>query len=180
MGRPIVADSCDFGWVAAWASEMGDADTLGGLLAHADRYMAPTRREGGLYYPRNDTVSDAEGNRTEVEPLTGNVLLGYARLNVPDGLWTLYNEPWESEHWNEPALSEVSEDVDVAEAFFDHASHTLRFAVQRNRERAGDGIVELRNVDRDAEWTFGPGFERDGNSLRCPAGGFHTVIIKLR
>lgn len=30
-----------------------------------------------------------------VDPITGNVLLGSARLNLPDGLWTLYNVPWQ-------------------------------------------------------------------------------------
>ncbi|MCO5553481.1 hypothetical protein L7F22_007003 [Adiantum nelumboides] len=43
MGHPIVSDTCDFGWVAAWASEMGDRETLDGLLAHADRFMASDR-----------------------------------------------------------------------------------------------------------------------------------------
>ena len=38
MGQTIISDDCDFGWVAAWASEMGDAETLRGLLTHADRY----------------------------------------------------------------------------------------------------------------------------------------------
>lgn len=42
MGQTIISDDCDFGWVAAWASEMGDAETLRGLLTHADRFMNPT------------------------------------------------------------------------------------------------------------------------------------------
>lgn len=92
-GQTIVSDDRDFGWVTAWTAELGDAATLGGLLAHADRYMRPTLIDGGLYYPRNDIAEDAAGNRTLVEPHTGNVLLGYARLNVPDRLWDLYNRP---------------------------------------------------------------------------------------
>jgi hypothetical protein len=49
MGQDVVNDTCDFGWVSAWASEMGDQDTLDGLLAHADRFMNPAWRDGGLY-----------------------------------------------------------------------------------------------------------------------------------
>ena len=30
MGQPVVNDTCDFGWVAAWAAEMGDHETLEG------------------------------------------------------------------------------------------------------------------------------------------------------
>ncbi len=108
MGNTVVNDTCDLGWVAAWAAEMGDHDTLGGVLAHADRFMAPTWADGGLYYPRNDTLTDADGHRTEIEPMTGNVLLGYARLNVPDGLWGLYNRPWGPEHHTNPRWSPSS------------------------------------------------------------------------
>jgi hypothetical protein len=179
MGQRIIADSCDFGWVAAWASEMDDTQTLNELLAHADRYMAPTWRDGGLFYPRNDTPSDTLGNRTEVEPLTGNVLLGYARLNVPDGLWKLYNEPWGREHWTEPAIGEVSRDIDVAEAVYDRDSRTLRFTVRRNPDVAGDAILALQNVDRNSEWTLGPAFERDGDLLHCQADEFNTITITL-
>jgi Linalool dehydratase/isomerase len=83
------ADPRHFGRVAAWASEIGDEDTIGGLLDHADRFMNPSWQDGGLYCPRNDALTDESGNRTEIEPMSGNVLLGYARLNVQDGLWTL-------------------------------------------------------------------------------------------
>ena len=62
MGQRVVTDDCDFGWVTAWTSEMGDEASLAGLLAHADRYMNPSWTDGGLYYPRNDTVTDENGN----------------------------------------------------------------------------------------------------------------------
>jgi hypothetical protein len=51
MGQPLISDACDFGWVIAWASEMGDETTVGGLLAHADRFMKPTWRDGGCTIP---------------------------------------------------------------------------------------------------------------------------------
>lgn len=116
MGHELVTDTCDFGWVTAWASEMGDEPTLHRLLEHVDRFMNPAWRDGGLYYPRNDARFDERGNRTEVEPMTGNVLLGYARLNVPDGLWGLYNRPWEPGHFTEPALTSVDQNVEVSRA----------------------------------------------------------------
>lgn len=117
MGQRIVSDDCDFGWVAAWTSELGDTASLAGLLRHADRYMQPTWEKGGLHYSRNDVVEDAAGNRTLVEPHTGNVLLGYARLNVPDGLWGLYNRPLEKAFFSDPALVEVGDGVSVRRAF---------------------------------------------------------------
>jgi Linalool dehydratase/isomerase len=154
MGQTLIADSCDFGWVATWASEMGDAATLDGLLAHADRFMDPTWRDGGLYYPRNDTEFDDDGNRTEIEPFTGNVLLGYARLNVPDGMWKLYNQPWGPAHFTEPALTVVAGDVAVSHARFTPSSGTLAFRVQRHGERRGDGSITLGNVADREQWTL--------------------------
>ena len=116
MGQAVISDTCDFGWVAAWASEMGDRETLDGLLAHADAFMSPTYLDHGLYYPRNDQKADGEGNRTEIEPMSGNVTLGYARLNVPDGLWGLYNSPWPKDHFEQMALTGVARDVEVTQA----------------------------------------------------------------
>jgi hypothetical protein len=144
MGQTVVNDTCDTGWVAAWASEMGDRATLDGILAHADRHMAPTWRDGGLYYPRNDAGTDADGHRTEIEPMSGNVLLGYARLNVPDGLWGIYNQPWGPEHHREPALVEVERDVEVSRA--EVIDGVLHAQLRRDRTLPGAGHVTLAHL----------------------------------
>ncbi len=152
MGQTMVNDDCDFGWVTAWVSEMGDAETLRGLLTHADRYMAPRWRDGGLYYPRNDSMEDAGGNRTLMEPMSGNVLLGYARLNVPDGLWHFYNEPWDDTHFAAPALLRVAPDVDVSKAVFDPLANRLEFSLQQIESSASDGTVLLGNISSRGPW----------------------------
>ena len=139
-----ITDTCDFGWVAAWASEMGDTTTLDSLLAHADRFMNPTWREGGLYYPRNDIPADADGNRTELEPMSGNVLLGYARLNTPDGLWGLYTNPWPASHFEEPALTVVDRDVEVSQA--EVVDGVLRARLRRTPDVPGEGTVTIGRV----------------------------------
>ena len=90
--------------------------------------MNPTWADGGLYYPRNDTVEDRGGNRTMIEPMSGNALLGYARLNIPDGLWHFYNDPWEASHFEEPAVSRVGDDVDISLALFDKSANRLKLA----------------------------------------------------
>lgn len=157
-GNPVIGDACDHGWASVWASEMGDTATLEGLLAHADRYMNPTWMRGGLYYPRNDQRTDADGHRTEVEPMVGNVLLAYARLNVPDGLWRLYNEPWGREHHREPALTTVSPDVDVSVAHFDREARELTFRVARATDRPGHATVVIGNLEAaGAEFTVREG-----------------------
>jgi Linalool dehydratase/isomerase len=130
MGHKVINDSSDFGWAAAWASEMGDEQTLAGLSAHAQRYLSPTWRDGGYYFPRNDVEQDPQGHRTLMAPMTGNVLLGYASLNVPDGLWGLYNLPWSPAQHTNPALVIVDDGVDVLQAYFDGAAGALHFVLQ--------------------------------------------------
>lgn len=198
MGQRIISDDCDFGWVTAWVSEMGDAETLRGLLTHADRYMAPTWLDGGLYYPRNDMVENADGIRTLIEPMSGNVLLGYARLNIPDGLWHLYNEPWEPTHFEEPAIVAVGSDVDISRAIFDSARNTLNFAIERRRDVRGNGTVRIAKALARGPWSLacdGAEMARgSGNSLQiagslrigvdgsdvllyCPAGFAHLCAM---
>lgn len=150
MGKSLTYDWGDFGWMATWASEMGDEKTRTGLLAHADRFMRPTWSDGGLHYPRNDEKEDANGNLTLVDPITGNVLLGYARLNVPDGLHKLYNEPWGDAHFAEPLLAHVDDGVAVRLAYFDEGDSTLRFEAARIPGRHG-GEIGLTGIHDVAE-----------------------------
>jgi Linalool dehydratase/isomerase len=109
----------DLGTIAMFLSEMGDAATLAQLLAHADQHMQPTWVQGGLHYPRNDRNYDAAGNMIWMDPLTGNALLGYARLNVKNGMAAIYNQPWTRAHFARPAVQEVRGEVDLLRAHWE-------------------------------------------------------------
>jgi hypothetical protein len=177
---------------------MGDAATRDGLLRHADRFMNPTWRDGGLYYPRNDQAEDAYGNRTLMEPQTGNALLGYARLNVPDGLWRLYNEKLDRGFLTSPALTRVADDVEVRRAVFDGGA--LRFTLSLRSDRRGAGTVLLGRMAGRGPWVLrcggrdiargqGMSIEASGAStlrvdgegleLRCPPTGIHDFEMAL-
>ena len=196
MGERIVSDDCDFGWVAAWASEMGDEQTLQGLLSHAGRFMQPSWSRGGLYYPRNDEPEDGRGNRTLVEPHTGNVLLAYARLNAPDGLFHLYNDPLDVEFFSTPALAEVGSDIDLHSAFF--RDNALKFRMSLRGQ--GSGEVVIGRIARYGAWELecdgkviargqGDRLEstssgdivqgRDGIVLRCPPHCVHDFEMRF-
>jgi hypothetical protein len=168
MGQAVVNDTCDTGWVAAWASEMGDRTTLDGILAHTDRFMSPTWRDGGLYYPRNDVPTCADGHRTEIEPMSGNVLLGYARLNVADGLWGLYNRPWDATHHREPALVEVDRDVEVSRA--EVVDGVLHARLRRDRTLRGAGTVTLGRLPGGVRIRLG------GSEIAGRADGGRVVL----
>ena len=80
-----------WGYVFQWVSEVGDTGTLTALLNHADENMKPSWENGGLYYPRS------MGSDEEMDPYTGNVAVGYARLNVPDGQKKMWEGAWTKE-----------------------------------------------------------------------------------
>lgn len=169
MGQSLTYDWGDFGWVVAWASEMGDTATVDGMLAHAERFMNPVRRDGALFYPRNDTAFDPDGNLTLMDPISGNVLIGYARLNVPDGLWKLFNRPWGDEHFSEPLLTEVADDVDVRLAWFDRDTATLHFALQR-AHGTDDGRVTVSGIG--SSWTL----IQDGSVIASSDGATDDTV----
>ncbi|HUA84563.1 MAG TPA: hypothetical protein VMB85_11930 [Bryobacteraceae bacterium] len=198
MGEKIVSDDCDFGWVTAWASEMGDTAVLDGLLRHADHFMRPTWRKSGLYYPRNDEPEDEFGNRTLLEPHSGNVLLGYARLNVPDGLWELYNKPLNRSFFEDPALTRVGGNVAVLRAVF--RLGVLRFTLGRYPDACGNSEVLIGRIEKRGPWVLrcdgrdgarGNGLlvtesaasyirtDGDGLALQCPPTGTHDFELRF-
>lgn len=160
-GRSMPYKNSDLGWVATWASEVGDTQTRDGLLGYADRYMKPAVRDGGLYYPRNDAVYDESGQYVEMDPLTGNALLAYSRLNVAGGLWTLFNEPWSASHFEEPALARVDFDLDVSRA--EMRDGLLEVRLQRRSDVTGEGTVDLDRVLQRGDW----GISVDGTEIAC-------------
>ena len=159
MGQTVVNDDSDFGWAATWASEMGDCETLQGLLLHAQRHMRSSWKDGGFFYPRNDVALDDSGNRTLMEPMCGNVLLGYADLNISDGLWRLYNEPIPREEHTYPALTTVGDDVDVLRARYNVESSTLSFTLRKNELGKGDTQVQVGRLPPTVGWTLLVGAE---------------------
>jgi hypothetical protein len=164
-------------WVAPWASEMGDQTTLEGLLAYADAHLGREWRDGGLLYRRNDNASDDQGRATLVDPLTGNVMLGYSRLNIPHGLWRMYNRPLDAEHHRSPALVGVADDVDVSQAVFDRATGNLTFRVRRRTDVAHngslkEGTVEIGRLAGRRNWTL-----RRGDQVVAKGGRGDTLLV---
>lgn len=153
-GLTLDYDAGDLGFVAAWASEMGDRATLDGLSRHADRFMDPTWAKGGRYYPRQDRRCDADGNQTLMEPITGNALMAYAALNVPDGMWGLYNRPWGGDHFAEPLIVELSNTLDVPRARYDPAHRRLGFTLSPRADRNGPTTLAIANVFGHGPWTL--------------------------
>ena len=169
--RPFPWRTPDFGYLAMWVSEMGDTEMLRGLLAHADRHMNPTWDRGAFYYPRNDQSNDADGNMTFMDPVTGNAMLAYARLNVSDGLWSLYNRPFAPAHFREPALEGVTGDADVLGARFVVERQQLQLAVRGRGGKGAQATLLVANLPTDRAWVArheGRVVARSGGERRDP------------
>jgi hypothetical protein len=178
----------DFGWCCMWASEVGDTELLDRFLAYADKHMNPAWEKGGYYYPRNDNYEDEDGFIEMVSPCAGNALLPYARLNVPDGLWGLYNKPWGRDHFAEPLITEVSDNVDVLRARYLPEYKKLIFTLAPRNDRDGDARLVIANVwgDGRGDWTFSVdgeeaasarNAEMTSNRLACKRDGDALEIV---
>jgi hypothetical protein len=166
--------SPDFGYAAIWASELGDEAVLQGLLNHADRHMSPTYEKGGIYYPRNDSSWDADGNMIYMDPLTGNSLLGYARLNVPDGLMHFYNQTGGGGDLSKPVLEDMVPRVDVTRAY--HQGNRLNLTMQSRDDGPVSVKLTISRVDSAKAWSL----ERDGVVVGRPGEGYGDVQVEQR
>lgn len=157
--NPVVNDpnykwySPSIGYSAIWMSELGDTERLDGLLAHADQYMNPTWEKGGLYYPRNDTTWNADNEMTFMEPLSGNAMIAYSRLNPAGGLNQIYRNPWTPTKFKSPILANDPTGVYVTKAYYDGSEKDLVLGIEPVAE--GSTATSLK-VERGASrhWTL--------------------------
>ena len=65
-----------------------------------------------------------------MDPHTGNVLLGYARINVKDGLRKLFEGPLTDAHFAAPSLASLSKGIDVRRARYDAERRMLAVTLE--------------------------------------------------
>ncbi|KAL4939998.1 hypothetical protein BDV06DRAFT_230678 [Aspergillus oleicola] len=160
-----------WGWNAVWSQEMGDQETVDRLLEYADKHFNPRLQNGGLMYPRNDTVHDHKLNFVMVSPLLSNALMPLTRLNVKHGLKRLYENAWGArnrQHYDEPALVEVDFNVDVYRAVYIPEKRTLLFDLALY-ETDVKGSVAIGRIFGRGNWTL----KCDGNEVA--RGSSHSL-----
>ena len=179
VGSAIPYRSPAFGYAALWLSELGDRERLTALLAHADRFMRPTVDEGGLFYPREDRSVDAAGRMTYMDPLTGNALIAYARINVADGMRAMYERPWTSRP-SGPAVVSVS-GAALRRAVHRDEGRSIEFdlvADTATRAPIGVGFGALTSGKTWQLREIGGGRDRgDGRSVRIPIDALGQATI---
>jgi hypothetical protein len=173
-----LSNARDFGWAAVCASEVGDTDTLQRLLAYADRFLNPSWQEGAYFYRRRDGWFDEDGLLSAMDPHTGNALLAYARLNVPDGLRKIYERPWEENHFHNPALVDMPDDLDVRGAFYDVGSNTLLLNFRGGKVQANRVDLVVNNVWNRGDWTLHLADEQVGSGTSTIPSDSSAVALR--
>ena len=145
--------SFDFGWFALLASEVGDTETVQAMTDYADEHFEPTWRDGGYYYPNSPDYTwnfnrDWLGYIQNVGPVTGNVLVGFARINPKDGLWEIYNRPWEKSHFAEPYITDVEYlEANVTQAVYDPEKEALIVTLTPGPVKSESTSFTVRQLD---------------------------------
>ena len=165
--------SFNFGWFALLASEVGDRETVEKMLEYADQHFGPTWKDGGYYYPhtsdyRTNYARDESGFLANISPVTGNVLVGFASINPKDGLWKIYNRPWDEAHFSEPFIGEVDfRKANVSRARFDARRNLLVVtltpgpAQEPEQEGALEASFSVHQLDPRTDYQF----SKDGKVL---------------
>jgi len=172
------AGSFDFGWFALLASEVGDTETVQTMTDYADAHFDPTWRDGGYYYPSTpDYVwnfsRDWKGHIQNIGPVTGNVLVGFARINPKDGLWEIYNRPWEKSHFAEPFISDVEYlEASVTQAVYDAEKDALIVTLAPGPVKSEATSFTVRQLDPAKTYSL----IRDGQVLGEISGSRGTAL----
>jgi hypothetical protein len=107
-----------------------------------------------------------------MDPHTGNALLAYARLNVPDGLHKLYSKPWDASHFREPALVDMPDNLEVCAAEYDAGRAALWLNMRVNGGASDTISISIGNVWDRGDWTLHLDGEPVGRGTdRAPGSG---------
>lgn len=143
------------GHFAAFASEMGDHETVDKLIAFAEKYKKPVWDDGAYYFePIVDTFYDENGNFVWA-PRAETMSLTFAALNLKDGngLSAIYNEPWDKKHFAKPYISKVQyPEVIVSQARYVDEKDTLIVTVQPGTEYEGKTSFLVNQLDASKKY----------------------------
>jgi hypothetical protein len=147
-------ETINWGCFTMMLSELGKTQQLDDILEYADTHLNPTWEEGGLYYPRNDRLVDAEHNMVHMEPHSGNSGIAYSRLNVPDGQKMMWERPWTRSVLAERPFVDglgYADGVDVLRGIWDEEARAMVVTLRSWDGRAREVRFSVENLGR-GEW----------------------------
>lgn len=148
-------ETISWGCFSMMLSELGKRKELGDILDYADSHLNPTWENGGLYYPRNDELLDAEGNMVHMEPHSGNSGIGYARLNVEDGQKKMWEQPWTrallaARPWVDGIF--FGDDVDFLRGVWDERASAMIITLKTWTRQSRRVTFSVKNLPKGRSW----------------------------
>lgn len=163
--------TAEIGQTLAFLTEVGRTDERDRMLEYLDLLCNPQWENGGYFYPRNDTLVDKAGNFVRMDPWSGSASVAHARLSVENGLWNIYNKPWGSQHFAQPAIAEIGDDADLLRAIYLPDERALVWTVRTWHARETAVAASIANIRHPGEkWTL----YRDGEPI---GSGTATAVM---
>jgi hypothetical protein len=86
-------------------------------MSYVEKNCSPKWMDDKYFYPRNDEL--------KINPLF-TVMAAIADLNIKNGIWALYNQPWKEEFFSQPFVSAVEyPKAVVKQAYYDNGKDAL-------------------------------------------------------
>jgi hypothetical protein len=139
---------------AAYAREVGDEKTASNILAWMEKNCFPKWIEGKYCYPRND--------EKKITPLF-NVMAVIAELNLKNGIWALYNQPWRDNYFNQPFVSGVEyPKAIVKQAYYDNKKDALAVTLLPGDKSVKNTSFLINQLNKDKVYSVSKNGQRIG------------------
>ncbi|HIE83786.1 MAG TPA: hypothetical protein EYQ00_08055 [Dehalococcoidia bacterium] len=80
--------------------------------------------------------------------MTGNVLIGFTSINPKDGLWQIYNKPFNKSHFLNPYITEVEYlEANVTQAIYDTKKDALILTLAPGPVKSETTSFTVRQLD---------------------------------
>ncbi len=125
---------------AAYAKEVGDEKTALGIISWMKKNCSPKWIGNKYLYPRNDEL--------KISPLF-NPIAAVAEINVKNGIWAMYNRPWEEDYFLQPFISSVEyPKAVVKQAYYDGNKDVLAVTILPGEKGAASTSFAVNQLSR--------------------------------
>jgi hypothetical protein len=131
---------------AGYAKEMGDVKTANSLIDWMEKNCLPKWIDNKYLYPRND--------EKKITALF-NVMAAIAELNIKNGVWAMYNQPWKEAYFNQPYISGVEHPkAAVKQAYYDNKKDALAVTLLPGQKGVANTSFAVNQLDKSKDYSI--------------------------
>ena len=136
-----------YGYFSCAAAEMGDEAMKKALYATMEKIFKPVWIDGTFHYPYYEKSSDKNAAKPSCCPdqmrmpqtQSSDKMIALSRALPKSGLWTLFNKPFDDQHFAEPAIKGVDLNrTALSRAMYDRSKQALIISLR-------PGIIQEQN-----------------------------------